>query len=1071
MVKKNNAHPIEGSPPGCIPGELSIPKIIPPSSVRLYSRLRLFELFDRCRERGSLIWVSAPAGSGKTSLATSYIAARKLQTLWYQVDAGDGDIASFFFYLGLATRRIAPQHEQPMPVLKSEYLADLPTFSQNYFRELYRRLPRHCIIVLDNFQKAPLHSPLHELLPVLLQELPQDLHLIVLSREVPPASMARLRLNEKVAYLDSAQLQLSDEESQGVSEMRLGEKLPNAAVLRQFHQHTQGWAAGLVLLLEQARVGSTLNSLQILAGRELLFDYFAGEVFAQLTPAEQDFLLKTALLSKVSGSAARELSCNLQAETILEDLTRRNYFTVRHAQSYEYHPLFREFLLSRLISKTDANELKLLQLKAGHLLFESGLIDDAVELLQAAHAWQNLIPIVLQQAPSLIAQGRSQVLARWVSALPQPICEDEPWLNYWLGMSQISYSTSEARTSLERAHYGFISKGVRVGILLTWAGIVETLVLEFENLTRLEPWIKWLNETLTENPEFPSATVELQVVSSMAMVVLFCREKNEDILPWINRATTALVHIPDLEVRCRLATCLALHASWTGDLGRLAVIAGQTQQWSSALPHHARSGIGRQYALYCQSLYQWTAGLGDFGSAASEEALLHAVHSGIHVLEHHLVARAISANLCLGNIKKARTYLFQLHVLANSRKLPRQYLFQYHNLPGLLTLIEGDNPKALCEAEESLRISQNIGATVFHRASSHLVAAHALALMQQPHAAQIHLESTLNLAQQFASPFIEFSALLLLAFVESAQAYNSVLSRALALGREHHYFNTMVWMPAVMSKLCCLALEHDIEQAYVQKLIRTRQLEPLTPPIHLENWPWPLRLYTLGRFSIVQDGQPLRVNQGKGHKKPIEMLQTLIALGGRKVGVEHIIEHLWPDAEGDAAANLFKITLHRLRKLLLIENAIEFAEARVTLNPKLVWVDSWSLTRLLSESRNHDSFTRSLSLYQGHFLLHEPANNSAIISFRDKQKSRMLGAIKTQIATFESHKDWESMTQLSAQAISLDDLDEDFHSAAIRAYLACGRKAEALRAFELAKQRYAQMHLKPSHQLQSLILT
>jgi len=221
----------------------------------------------------------------------------------------------------------------------------------------------------------------------------------------------------------------------------------------------------------------------------------------------------------------------------------------------------------------------------------------------------------------------------------------------------------------------------------------------------------------------------------------------------------------------------------------------------------------------------------------------------------------------------------------------------------------------------------------------------------------------------------------------------------------------------------------------------------------------------------VQDGQPLRVNQGKGHKKPIEMLQTLIALGGRKVGVEHIIEHLWPDAEGDAAANLFKITLHRLRKLLLIENAIEFAEARVTLNPKLVWVDSWSLTRLLSESRNHDSFTRSLSLYQGHFLLHEPANNSAIISFRDKQKSRMLGAIKTQIATFESHKDWESMIQLSAQAISLDDLDEDFHSAAIRAYLACGRKAEALRAFELAKQRYAQMHLKPSHQLQSLILT
>lgn len=226
MVKKASANQAQEIQPGGNPGEFPIPKIVPPRSSHLYPRLHLFELIDRCREQRSLIWVSAPAGAGKTSLASSYIAARKLTTLWYQVDAGDGDIASFFYYLGLAAKRIAPQHEQPMPVLKSEYLADLPTFGLNYFRELYRRLPGRCIIVFDNFQNAPLHSAVHDLLPAMLQELLNGLSLVILSREDPPASLARLQLGGEVAYIDPAQLQFSFDESQGLSKMRLGADHP-----------------------------------------------------------------------------------------------------------------------------------------------------------------------------------------------------------------------------------------------------------------------------------------------------------------------------------------------------------------------------------------------------------------------------------------------------------------------------------------------------------------------------------------------------------------------------------------------------------------------------------------------------------------------------------------------------------------------------------------------------------------------------------------------------------------------------------------------------------------------------
>jgi LuxR family transcriptional regulator, maltose regulon positive regulatory protein len=334
----------------------------------------------------------------------------------------------------------------------------------------------------------------------------------------------------------------------------------------------------------------------------------------------------------------------------------------------------------------------------------------------------------------------------------------------------------------------------------------------------------------------------------------------------------------------------------------------------------------------------------------------------------------------------------------------------------------------------------------------------------------LHVKYTLTLAQRLDSPLLELSALLLQAFLEHDRSTgNTVLHRALALGKRHNYLNTLVWLPKVVTSLCCHALELGIEQGYVQNLITSRRLEPAAPPIHLENWPWPLRLHTLGRFSIVRDGQPLAVTIGKGHKKPLEMLQTLITLGGRQVGMEHVIEHLWPDAEGDAAANNFKITLHRLRKLLVNESAIEFSEGRLSINPKLVWVDSVALTRALSDTQSDDSLKRALMLYQGHFLKLEPTHNSAIIHYREKLSSRMLGALKSQISNSERQQNWEAVLDFSARALALDDIDEDLYSAAIRAHLSRNRHAEALRTFEQAKLRYAQLNLKPSPHLQALL--
>src|SRR4051812_17114829 len=100
-------------------------KLTRPNAQGLFARKRLFALLDQARLK-SAVWISAPAGAGKTSLITSYLETCKLLCLWYQVDAGDVDLATFFHYLGCAAQALAPR-KRPLPSLTTEYLPGLET--------------------------------------------------------------------------------------------------------------------------------------------------------------------------------------------------------------------------------------------------------------------------------------------------------------------------------------------------------------------------------------------------------------------------------------------------------------------------------------------------------------------------------------------------------------------------------------------------------------------------------------------------------------------------------------------------------------------------------------------------------------------------------------------------------------------------------------------------------------------------------------------------------------------------------------------------------------------------------
>jgi LuxR family transcriptional regulator, maltose regulon positive regulatory protein len=1033
-------------------------KITQPRLARPLTRQRLHTVLDRMLAEHPVVWVAAPAGYGKTSLVSNYLERHDRPVAWYQIDERDEDVATCFHYLSLAVVGLDAAEPADLPRYSPEYARGLTAFARSFFGSFCAALPERATLVFDNAHAVGDDAALHQIMQVLVDELPVDCRVIIISRHLPPPAYVRLQANQRLAILERAQLSFSEDEALALLGLR-GHDVNDAAGLQSWLAITQGWAAGLVLYSEWARLGQAEFGRLESPGTEAVFDYFAGEIQSRLAEADARFLAESALLPVMKPALAAELTGFAAAGELLGRLHRRNTFTTRFdgpTVAYEFHPLFREYLLKELARTHEEPALVELHAKAADLLARDGQVEAAMDLLAQASRWPEMATLLRRHGAEMINHGRHQLIGQWLMRFPDELFDEEPWFAYWRGACLIFKSAADSETWMRRAFYQFKHSGQVEGIYLAWCGVCRAIRFTWDDYSRFDPWIEELETLLDTFPEFPSR-LECEVLVAAVAALQWRNPMHPRRGEWIARALSLADASGDFRLRANAYARAAFFA----------LIYDQVPSATKRIPHLQRA-LGPRLddpfvdieGRYVIGLHAYATGDVEQAAAIFESSIEQAHALGLSAWDVILYSWYGLARLVQGDMESALRARARLESDAAIQGAYGAYF--YHKFCADIAVEQDEPAQAMQHTQAALAAAEQAGSH-FMRAWAITTLALLRVLRGEADAGD-DLDAALATSRGLGSYWLQTAALINKALHatehETPEDARRALQKAMGAMRAQTLLH-LGYAPKPVRLFAARALEYGVDPEYAQRILAANPGAAGTvPPVHLEAWPWELKVYTLGPFRLVKQGAPVTFGR-KPPRRPLEVLKALIAMGGQAVPEHRIVDALWPHDEADAARNAFSTALNRLRKIVGHE-LIKLEGGKLSLDPRQCWVDVWAFEALLARTYSEQALRQAVELYQDKFLAQDE-EASWSISTRDRLQERYAGVVTQLAKAHQSAGDHEGAVALFRRGLATDELREDFYQGLMQSYLALHKLEEARQAFEFCKRRLGiRKNRKPS---------
>ena len=400
-------------------------------------------LLDRLNQRlqRPLTLISAPAGYGKTTLASCWLEACESPSGWLSLHEQDNDLRLFLTYVVAAVQTIFPHAlSETMALLNAANLPPLSVLVASLTNEL-DLIEQDFILVLDDIHHIQDRS-VYDLLTELLRHPPQAMHLVLLTRRDPAFPLARLRGLGRMTEIRASDLRFTSAETADFLSKMLEVPVKDATAAL-LEKKTEGWVTGLRLagLYLRDQVDLKQRVQEISGSSQHIAEYLVEEVLAKQNPNIEAFLVETTVLDRFcaplcqalhsKGIEKRNEEQDVDAQRFIDWLVEANIFIVPlddEGYWFRYHHLFREFLKAQLHKRANPDTIARLHMLASKWFADNGLIDEAIRQALAAGESQEAVRLVVEHRYDLLNTSKFLDFARWLRLLPEKAIVENPIL-------------------------------------------------------------------------------------------------------------------------------------------------------------------------------------------------------------------------------------------------------------------------------------------------------------------------------------------------------------------------------------------------------------------------------------------------------------------------------------------------------------------------------------------------------------------------------------------------------------------------------------------------------------------
>jgi ATP/maltotriose-dependent transcriptional regulator MalT/DNA-binding SARP family transcriptional activator len=1082
---------------------VNISKITPPYLPQISDRPRLLNLLEKNRDK-KLILILGQAAQGKSTLAACYVKSLKIPSAWINLDKEDSDPINLYYLIVHSLQRVLKEVDFSHLLSYSPQVigprAESPLYRE-WAQSIFKEVSIPIQIVIDGLNRLSTNALAFQFLQVLVEDSPPDIHLMLLSREMPPPVLEfqHLKMRQQALVLTNEALAFNRDE---VKEFfQYNRKISfSSDQLRKIHSATEGWVGGLILFAESlSRFPEPVREKFISEDlpnhfKGEVFQYFGKEILSSQQEQVQEFLIKSSLIDLIEPVFMKDFLGMERAEEILRELVRKNLFVhsfhdEKKGWLFQYHHLFKDFLRAKFMASVGPEERKRLLLKAGTLYDERGELENSVKYFLEAKAYPRAALVIERLGIDLLKKGRTGDLAEWLLSLPNGTIQDNPWLLFYQAMIRRFMGGRENLVTFQKAYALFKQQGNLKGMLISLAQLIEGSIQTGIHLTPIESLIAE-GEALFQQLELGEPLYERAVL--WYSIGLGHTLGEGDIRKGIwacQNAYSIAKRLKDVSLQAYALCFLALGFVLLGEFS----LADETQEKIGKLTEEGVYSEFRAIELMVQCLLANYRG--DFDEARILVEKLQA-----EIEEHGFVYMVSWIYEISGYLMAAQ------REFSEAEKIGQEYLSTAislgnglfkglaYRLLGLIYLYKNDFGKAREVIDQSMGAFSSEAPSKYHlnraRVQMGLVCTH---LKEYGRA-----EKELGEALQYFSSISSYISLaevhFAIAFLKHDQGKDdgavSHLQQGFKIAREREYEYSYTLGMKYLTKACLLALELKVEDAvdYAAHLLSTRLSSVAEGGLeHLFNYPdldvreeaWEigraihrskvprLRIETLGRFQVFRGDSPIEENQWD-RVQPKQLLKAIVSYGGRKIPKEILIDELWAEESPKAADKNFKTTLQRLRKSLepsihkyFSSSYIHLQDNFVFLDPELCQVDIDQFLSLLKRADEKEKrgdvkgslsfYVEAMEIYKGDFLPDE-----IYASWADKKREELrlkyIEFLGKMASLYERQGTMKRAADCYKKVIQADPLLEESYQKLMAFYSSKGMYNEALRTYEDCKR-------------------